>query len=179
MPNWRATWQCSPTGFVAVSPLPGLRALLAVGSVRTSGDPEAFRALMRSTIDDRALVEGHDPIGLFHRVNAGIAAMGIGRIDSLALLSCAGDGVPPAVAGIGRPLPLVVTPKGVSTPVEGTISLGPRWSVVLGSPNDHPHPLGGLLSVSDVSAALSLFSRPSAPGAPCPARTLLAVTVDG
>lgn len=179
MPNWRAAWQCSPAGFVAFSPLSGLRALAAVGSVSASGDADANRAEMRSALTDRALVEGHDPVSLFHRVNAAVSASGVGRIDCLALLTRAGDGVQPAITGVGRPSPLVVTPDGLSTPVEATVSLAPGWAVVLGSLGDRPRPLEGLLTVADVSTALSLFSRPSIPGALFPARTLLAVLVDG
>ena len=187
MPDWRAAWQCSPTGFATVSPLSGRRALLAVGSLTVPAGPgraaafdaEGSRNELRSVLADRAMVDGHDPPGLFHRVNATLSASGLGRIESLALLSRAGDGTPPAIAGVGRPLPLVVTPDGLSTPVDGTVALGPGWAVVVGGDSEQNPPLGGLLTVSDVSTALSLFSRPSAPGAPFPARTLLAVVIDG
>lgn len=134
---------------------------------------------MRSLLTDRTMVDGHDPIGLYNRVNAALSASGLGRIESLALLSRAGDGTPPAIAGVGRPLPLVVTPEGLSTQVDGTVALGPGWAVVVGGESEQSPPLGKLLTVSDVSTALSLFSRPSAPVAPFPARTLLAVVIDG
>ena len=185
MPDWRAAWQCSPSGFVAVSPLHGSRAVLAVGRVTQGSTPDgvqdvaAGREEMRSVLEDRALVEGHDPASLFHRVNATLSTTNAGRIDALALLTRAGDGVPPAIVGVGRPLPLVVTPDGLSARVEGTVALGPGWTVVIAAPAPAAPPQATLLSPDDVAAAKALFTKPSAPGAPIPRRTLLAVLIDG
>lgn len=185
MPGWRAAWQCSPTGFVAASPLSGRHAVLAVGTVAQAstpdgpGDAKAARDEMRAVLEDRALVEGHDPTVLFHRVNASLSAAHLGRIDSLALLSRAGDRVPPAIVGVGRPLPLVVTPAGLSAPVEGTVSLNAGWAVIIGAPTPSAWPQSVLLSPADVSEAMALFNKSSAPGAPIPSRTLLAVLIDG
>jgi hypothetical protein len=159
--------------------------VLAVGRVTQVPSPDraedvaAARDEMRSILEDRALVEGHDPTSLFHRVNATLSTTNTGRIDALALLTRAGDGVPPAIVGVGRPLPLVVTPDGLSARVEGTVGLGPGWAVVIGTPAPAPWPQTALLSPDDVAAAMALFTKPPAPGTPIPRRTLLAVVIDG
>lgn len=189
MPDWRAAWQHSSDGFAIIMPLTGTRAVLAVGTITMnsdgmnsdgmSSDGPALRARMRATLEDRAMVDGHDPGGLFHRVNASLSASGVGRIDSLALLSRPGDAMPPSVAGFGRPLPLVVTPDRLSAPVQGTVSLARGWAIVMGPPLPGAWPQSGLLTSGDVLTALSLFTRPSTPGAPLPTRTLLSVLIDG
>ena len=184
MPDWRAAWQHSSEGFAAVMPLTGTRAVLAVGTTNVgpdgmNSDSPALRARMRATLEDRAMVDGHDPGALFHRVNASLSASGVGRIDSLALLSRPGDGMPPSVAGFGRPLPLVVTPDRLGAPVQGTVSLARGWAIVMGSPLSGGWPQSGLLTSGDVDTALSLFTLPSTPGAPLPTRTLLSVLIDG
>ena len=130
-------------------------------------------------VTDLAMTEGHEANGLLARINGALRAQGVGRIDSLALLSQAGDGLAPDVAGAGRPLPLLVTPDRLSTPVSSCIPLAPQWMVVLGASDSAPPTLGGLLPPADVAAAIALLTNPSVPGAPAAERTLLAVRVDG
>ena len=199
MPEWRTAFQCAPNGFVLAAPISGTRTLLAVGAVGSpasrrpvmfgggppmagllaGADAESARAEMRCLVTDLAMTEGHEPNGLLRRLNSALRAGGMGRIDSLALLSQPGDGLPPDVAGAGRPLPLLVTPDRLSTPISSCIPLAPEWLVVLGSNDSMSPPLGGLLPPADVAAAIALLSRPSVPGAPAAERTLLAVRVDG
>lgn len=198
MPEWRTASKCASGGFVLAAPIRGTRTLLAVGTVGAPAsrrpamfggppveralpgdDAESARVEMRCLVTDLAMTEGHEPNGLLTRLNTALRARGMGRIDALALLSQAGDGLPPDVAGAGRPLPLLVTPDRLSTPVSSCIPLAPGWMVVLGAPDLASPPLGGLLPPADVAAAISLLTHPSVPGAPAAERTLLAVRVDG
>ncbi|GAC1387107.1 MAG: hypothetical protein NVSMB4_13990 [Acidimicrobiales bacterium] len=199
MPEWHTASQCTVGGFVLAAPISGTRTLLAVGAVGApasrrpamfGGPPvaegflsgtgaETARAEMRCLVTDLAMTEGHEPKGLLARINTALRTRGVGRIDSLALLSQAGDRLPPDVAGAGRPLPLLVTPDRLSTPISSCMPLAPEWMVILGAAGPGSPPLGGLLPLEDVAAATALLTRPSVPGAPAAGRTLLAVRVDG
>lgn len=199
MPEWQTASQCGSDGFVLAAPISGTRTLLAVGAVGApasrrpamfggppavgvfgdGGDVEYVRAEMRCLVTDLAMTDGHEPNGLLTRLNTALRARGVGRIDSLALLSKAGDGLPPDVAGAGRPLPLLVTPDRLSTPISSCVSLAPEWMVVLGAAGSGSPPRAGLLPHADVDAATALLTHPCVPGAPAAGRTLLAVRVDG
>ncbi len=196
MPDVRAAWQCSAWGFAAVERLSGSRSVLAVGSlhpdcswagagidaIASPGDarpspaaPDKRRAAMRSVLQDEAMLEGHDVRRLLPRINAALGIAGLGHLDTLALLDRPADGMATTVWGAGRPLPLVVTPDGLSTSAERCVTLGPGWWVVLGQVDRDAR--GPLLAPADVRSALALLGRP--PGGPTPQRTLLAVVTDG
>ncbi|GAC1533375.1 MAG: hypothetical protein NVS3B12_12700 [Acidimicrobiales bacterium] len=200
MPEWQTASQCGSDGFVLAAPISGTRTLLAVGAVAAPAPPrrptmfggppaaggfgygadvEFVRAEMRCLVTDLAMTDGHEPNGLLTRINTALRTRGVGRIDSLALLGQAGDGLPPDVAGAGRPLPLLVTPDRLSTPISSCMSLAPEWMVVLGAADSGSPPRGGLLPQADVDAATALLTHPCVPGAPAAGRTLLAVRVDG
>ncbi|GAC1318889.1 MAG: hypothetical protein NVSMB16_14950 [Acidimicrobiales bacterium] len=199
LPEWRTASRCVLGGFVLAAPISGTRTLLAVGEVgapasrrpamlggppvvglfESGADTETARAEMRCLVTDLAMTEGHEPNGLLARINTALRARGAGRIDSLALLSRAGDGIPADVAGAGRPLPLLVTPDRLSTPITSCTPLAPDWMVVLGANGPGSPPPGGLLPHADVAAATALLTRSPVPGAPAAGRTLLAVHVDG
>jgi hypothetical protein len=150
---------------------------VAAGTVSpgiTATDQVEARHRIRSILEDRALVEGHDPHPLRARVNAALAAAGLGRVDALVLLSRPGEGMPASVTGDGSPAPLVATPDRVSAPIEGCVALGPGWVVVLGA-SDAAEPHAGLLSTGDVGAALSLLAHAGPVMTRSPDRTLLAV----
>ncbi|HEY2428823.1 MAG TPA: hypothetical protein VGI06_07835 [Acidimicrobiales bacterium] len=179
LPGSRVGARCAPSGFAVVTPLSACRTLLAVGTIAPQlvrSDVEAARSQIRSVVGDRAMVDGHDAWTLLHRTNAAPAMAGLGRVDALALLSRAGD-APPAVTGVGRPLPLVVTPDHLSAPVEGCVTLGEGWAVVLGSADPTGSPFSGLLPPGDVRTAVSLCDEHTSPVHLSASRTLLAVIV--
>jgi hypothetical protein len=176
MPSSRAAWQCTAGGFAAVLPLSGNRGLLAVGTLTSGlapGDPADVRAEMRSIVEDQAMLDGHEPTSLAHRINAALSAAALGHIDALALVSRAAEGTPPSVVAAGRPIPLVVTPDGLSVPVDDPIQLGPGWIIVLGSTEGEGHRATSL-DREDVATATALLDQRSLSGRP-PRRTLLAM----
>lgn len=178
LPGCRAGAHCAAQGFAAVFPLSACRTLLAVGTMAPRllpGETDGARADMRSILGDRAMVDGHDAWGLLHHSNAALTMAGLGRLDALALIS-RGGADSPAVTGVGRPLPLVVTPDRLTVPVEGCVPIGTGWSVVLGTPDPAGDHLSPLLPPTDVALALALCD-PVTGSSPVPHRTLLAVIV--
>ncbi len=178
MPTSRAAWKCSPDGFAAVLPLSGNHSVLAVGTMArplaTADDTAVARARIRSLLADQALLSGHDAAALVDRTNAALSAAGLGRVDALALVSRAAEGVAPAVVGAGLPLPLVVTPDRLSIPVEGTVTLGDEWALVLAS-RESGRPRTHLVAPDDVRSALTLLEDRPLAASGVPRRTLLAM----
>jgi hypothetical protein len=173
MPDSRAVWWVSPSGFAHAAPLSGTRMVAAVGSVRPGREIDDARAAMAAALDLVAFTEGHDAQAVLDRTNMALSEDGLGRIDALALISHANDEA--AVSGVGSPMPLVVTDAHLTAPAATWVGLAPGWTVVLGGAEDS----SGLLSPAEVRAALSMLDEVGGAVAIPARQTMLAIALDG